>query len=76
MLQISKIVTGAVVVRLATAAAGLAIVENTHTGIEQAPDTGLISIVGSGIRDLNDRALLDLVGTEDAKLNANDGLDI
>jgi len=69
-------VTGAVVIRLATAAAGLAIVQNTHARIEQAPDAGLIAIVGPGIRDLDDRALLDLIGTEDTELNANNGLDI
>lgn len=74
-LEVAK-VTRARVIRLTTAAASLSVVQNTHTRIKEAADTGLIAIVGASIRNLNHRATLNLVGAEDAELNTYNRLNI
>jgi hypothetical protein len=68
--------TRATVIRLATAAARLAIVEHTHTGVKETANARLISIIGSGVRNLYDGALLNLIWTENPELDTDHGLDI
>jgi hypothetical protein len=63
-------------VRLRTTAARLSIVKDTHTGIKEASNTGLIPIIGSSIRDFDDRTFFNLIGTEDPELDTHHGLDI
>ena len=63
-------------IRLAATPAGLSIVQNTHTGIKETSNAGLISIVGSCICDFDPGPSLNLLGTEDPELNANDRLNI
>jgi hypothetical protein len=46
-------VARAVMVRLTTAAARLAIVENTHARIKEAADTGLVAVIGACICDFD-----------------------
>ena len=69
-------VARAVVIRLATAAAGFSIVEDAHARIEEAADSGLVAIVGARVCDFDDRPLFNLVRAKDAELDANDRLNI
>jgi hypothetical protein len=65
----------ALVICLPTTPAFLAIVDYTHSRIEQPADLRFIPLVGSCISDFYHRALFNLIGTEHAKLNANDWFD-
>ena len=64
-------VTRALVIRLATAPALLAVINNSHSRIKQATDLRFIAFIRAGICNFNNRALLYLIGTKDAKLNTN-----
>jgi hypothetical protein len=68
--------TRATVIRLTTAAACLAVVEHTHTGVKETANAGLIPVIGSGVRNLYDGALLNLIWTENPELDTDHWLDI
>jgi hypothetical protein len=68
--------TGTVMVCLATASARLAIVEDTHSGVKEATNTGLAPIVRPRVCNLYDRPLLNLFRSKDAKLNPHHGLNV
>ena len=63
-------------IRLAATPAGLSIVQNTHTGIKETSNAGLISIVGSRVCDFYHRTTLNLFWAENAKLNSYDWFNI
>ncbi len=67
---------GTPVIRLSTAAASLAIIEDAHAGVKEAANTRLRPVVCSRIGDFHYRALLDFLRAEDAKLDAYDRLNI
>jgi hypothetical protein len=67
---------GTPVIRLPTAPAGLTIIEDAHARIKESANTRLRPIICARISDFHYRALLDFLWTEDAKLNAHDGLNI
>jgi beta-phosphoglucomutase-like phosphatase (HAD superfamily) len=68
--------TRATVIRLTAAATRLAVVEHTHTGVKETANAGLISVIGSGVRNLYNGALLNLIWTENPELDTDHGLDI
>jgi hypothetical protein len=68
--------TRATVIGLTAAAACLAIVEYTHTGVKETANAGLITIIGSCVRNLYDGALLNLIWTENPELDTDHWLDI
>ncbi len=68
--------TRAAVICLSTTAACLPIVENTHARVKETSNTGLISIVGSTVRDLHDRTVFNLFRAENPELDTHHGLDI
>jgi hypothetical protein len=69
-------VTGALMVCLTTAAASLSIVQNTHSRIKEATNSGLIAIICSCICNFNYGTSFNLIRTEDSKLNSDDWLNI
>ena len=68
--------TRAAVIRLATAAACLAVVENAHARIKESSNPRLVSVVGAAVGDLDDRAPLDLFRAENPELDTHHGLNI
>ena len=67
---------GAGMIRLATAAARLSIVQDAHSGVKETPDTGLIPIIGSCVCHFHDGAPLNLFGAENSELNTNNWFNI
>ncbi len=62
--------SGALVIRLTTAAALLAVVQNTHAGVKETADLRLRAIIGAGVGNFHNRTALNLLWAEHANLNA------
>ena len=62
------------VIRLATGPANLAILENAHAGVKEAPRLGFISLKSGLGCNFDDRPLLNLFWRKDAELDPHDRL--
>jgi hypothetical protein len=69
-------VTRAAMIRLATATASFAIVENAHAGIKETANAGLVAVIRSGISNFHYRTFLDLIRPENPELDTDHWLDI
>ena len=67
---------GAGMIRLATAAARLSVVQDAHSGVKETPNAGLIPIIGSCVCHFHDGAPLNLFGAENSELNTNNWFNI
>jgi hypothetical protein len=59
------------VICLATRTTDFSVLQNTHSGIKEAPNLGLIALKGGLCRNFHNRSLLNLIGRFDAELDAN-----
>jgi hypothetical protein len=59
------------VICLATGAADLSVLQNTHSGIKKAPNLGLIALKGGLCHNFHNRSLFNLIGRFDTELDAN-----
>jgi len=69
-------VTWARMIRLPTTTTGLSIIENTHSGVKQASNTGLIAIVCTCVCNFHYGTAFNLIGTKDPKLNTNNWFNV
>jgi hypothetical protein len=63
-------------IRLATTTTGLSVVQNAHSRVKQAANTGFIAVVRSCVCHFHDGAPLNLFRTENSELNTNNWLNI